>query len=997
MDSLEGQDNTFIHPHNAGGQGFYGSDLRNSVFCFSSDHVPTPFPVTKPRDYNAKRSRTSDVEEEVAKERKRQLLESLRFEQIDARWWNIRKAYAKTCRWLLQQPEYLEWRNLNRIPEHHGFLWIKGKPGAGKSTLMKFAFNDALKTRGSETVISFFFNARGGEMEKSTLGMYQSLLLQLLGKVPKLQDIFHTLDPMTWSLERSQWSIELLKTLLDQAIRSPVRPSVVCFIDALDECNEAQIRDMVSFFDNLGESAMAAGNPFQVCFSSRHYPHITIRSGLSLTLEGQEGHAQDIASYLENELSIGCSEQAERVRQDLRDKAAGVFMWIVLVVDILNKEYDSGRMHALQKKVREVPANLDELFRDILTRDQHNRDTLLLCIQWVLFARQPLRPQQLYYAILSGVELEEVTEWDSDQITQNDIKRFILDSSKGLAEISYSKSPVVQFIHESVRDFLLKENALNGIWVTLGSNFQAESHERLKQCCISYINVGSVTSLTSIDSMPKASTQEALDLRESTNKRFPFLEYSVKNVLFHADVAAEGGVSQVDFLQSFQLCDWINLDNLFERHEVRRHTSKASLLYVLAEHNMGKLIASCPSNLACFEVEDVRYGAPIFAALATQSYAAVHELLKVYVEGHHLAQPFRNLCEQQHRRTNRLTRFARNFNFSRRRTILSYLAENGDDVIVDIFLASQNPDPNSKDQSGQTPLWRAAANGRTDVVRLLLEKGADVESKDSSGWTPLWSAAASGRTDAIRLLLEKGADVESKDRSGWTPLWRAAENGHTDAIRLLLEKGADVEPKDGSGQTPLLWATANGHERTVKLLLEKGANIELKNSPNQTPLLWAAANGQTAAARLLLEKHAKIEARNSCGQTPLSWAAANGRSAVAQLLLEKDAKIESKDSFSQTPLLWAAANGHTGVVRLLLEKGAEIESKDSSDRTPLLWATANGHDRVVKLLLEKGAKMESKDRYGQTLLSWAHANRHTSVAQLLLEKGAEIESRDSSS
>ena len=60
------------------------------------------------------------------------------------------------------------------------------------------------------------------------------------------------------------------------------------------------------------------------------------------------------------------------------------------------------------------------------------------------------------------------------------IKRSILNSSKGLAEITKSKIPSVQFIHESVRDFLLKENGLRDIWSEqLGSNFQGESHEQL--------------------------------------------------------------------------------------------------------------------------------------------------------------------------------------------------------------------------------------------------------------------------------------------------------------------------------------------------------------------------------------------------------------------------------------------------------------------------------------------------------------------------------------
>jgi hypothetical protein len=157
---------------------------------------------------------------------------------------------------------------------------------------------------------------------------------------------------------------------------------------------------MIQFFERITSTC------FQVCFSSRHYPHITIKNGLELVLEGQEGHTQDITNYLESELKIGKSKVAQQIRDKLQDKASGVFMWVVLVVDILNQEYDRGRMHALKQRLQEIPGDLHELFRDILTRDLRNKDELVLCIQWVLFARQPLSPEQLYFAILSGVEPE---------------------------------------------------------------------------------------------------------------------------------------------------------------------------------------------------------------------------------------------------------------------------------------------------------------------------------------------------------------------------------------------------------------------------------------------------------------------------------------------------------------------------------------------------------------------------------------------------------------
>ena len=570
------------------------------------------------------REHADDQDLSLNEEQKRILLDSLRFDQIDARQMTIKNAHAKTCKWLLKRSEYLDWLDADRLKEHNGFLWIRGKPGTGKSTLMKFAVTHARKTMKSKVVIAFFFNARGEAMEKSTVGTYRSLLLQLLERLPALRCLFDSFGISGLSISTNyQWSVESLKMLLERAVKLLTESSVVCFIDALDECEEQQIREMIQFFEHIGELVVSAGISFRICLSSRHYPHIAIRKGLGLVLEGQEGHTQDIANYLESELKIGQSMVAQQIRSELQAKASGVFMWVALVVGILNKEHDRGRMHALRRRLQEIPGDLYELFRDILTRDSRNKDELVLCIPWLLFAMQPLSPEQLYFAILSEVEPDAVSGWDHDEITQDVIKRFILDSSKGLAEITTSKLPKVQFIHESVRDFLLKEDGLGNIWPNLRNNLQGHSHERLKHCCLTYMSIDVFSPLRIPEGLPKATSLHATDLRKLATDTFPFLEYAVQNVLHHADVVEGNGIAQATFVRSFSLNRWIKLDNLFERHEVRRHSDEMSILYVLGERNMSNLIKARPSALSCLEVGEERYGPPLFAAMATGSKEAV--------------------------------------------------------------------------------------------------------------------------------------------------------------------------------------------------------------------------------------------------------------------------------------------------------------------------------------------------------------------------------------
>jgi hypothetical protein len=99
---------------------------------------------------------------------------------------------------------------------------------------------------------------------------------------------------------------------------------------------------MVQYFEDLAEQSTAKGVSFRICFSSRHYPYIVIERGIRLTLEDQPGHAMDLEAYVSSRLQIKEAALSEEIRSQLLNKAAGVFMWVVLVVDILNKEYRHG-------------------------------------------------------------------------------------------------------------------------------------------------------------------------------------------------------------------------------------------------------------------------------------------------------------------------------------------------------------------------------------------------------------------------------------------------------------------------------------------------------------------------------------------------------------------------------------------------------------------------------------------------------------------------------
>lgn len=258
---------------------------------------------------------------------------------------------------------------------------------------------------------------------------------------------------------------------------------------------------------------------------------------------------------------------------------------------------------------------------------------------------------------------------------------------------------------------------------------------------------------------------------------------------------------------------------------------------------------------------------------------------------------------------------------------------------------------------GLPALVSAAIGGHSDIVALLLEKGAEIGQVDTLGNTALHMATYFGHADTVKFLLEKGADVnETNYKTGATALHIAAENGDADLVALLLEKGADV-----NSEKKKIWVPTKTPEA--------GMTAEL--AP-RTPLEAAARYGYTDIAKLLLEKGAK-----NTGDLPPFMAILGGHTEMVTLLWKKGLADESAE------LLWSAAiRGHADIVRFLLEKGAPMD-KGRQGTTPLQIAATHGHLDVVKVLLEKGANPKQTAEFfgGKEPLALAAQKGHTKVVQ----------------
>ncbi|KAF5639448.1 ankyrin 3 [Fusarium tjaetaba] len=823
------------------------------------------------------------------------------------------------------------------------------------------------------------------------------------------------------SVRNHDWSVEALRALFEQAVEGLGNSCVVVFIDALDECDESEIRSMVSSFKSLGNLSAAEGISFQVCLASRHYPHITMPKKIELVLEGQEGHEKDIISYLDSELEIGDSKLAHEVRDLIKEKASGVFMWVVLVAGILQKKYDQGRIHTLKQTLREILGDLHELFRDILTRDDVNKDELLLCIQWVLFARNPLKPEQLYFAIRSHAECS-TCKWDRDEIGEVAIGNFIISSSKGLAEVTrVKKDQTVQFIHESVRDFLLKEEGLRVILDTSGDIY-AESHDQLKRCCYKYTQ-----SYTEENGLPESESKDHLsEPRVVADLEFPFLRHAVQNVLYHTNAAQEGHISQTKFLETFQLSQWIQYSNVFEDKDVRRHTTGASLLYLLAEYKFGYLIESHQGSQSCFDIEGERYGAPILAAMATSNRPTVWRLLKREIREEPATSRLHSLCNEYDVEKKAKHGLGRNFKFNTKLGFLYYILRNDDLITASVAIASCKPYTHLdfRTPRGET-LFSFAEQYSQDVCStfgFLIANGADIEARDEAGWTPLCLAAANGYTATVAILLQKSANIENRSEVGRAPLMYAAEGGSEECMRLLISSGANVNAKDNQQWTALFWAACSQKEPEAKLYLltDHGVDVTAIDSQGYTALTWSLKQGKATRTivQILLSHGDTVDRIDRLGRTPLILSL-NSNLSIMEYLIDKGAGIDSIDNHGQSALLLAVKLKAESQARLLIDSGTYTDVSDTRNgRTALSYAVSwqyqdilicpQGHPatgllyRSQKLppsiaegLLIRGAAVDRDDINGRTPLSYAASfSVSADLVSLLLSHGADVNRAD---
>nr|KAJ3421813.1 hypothetical protein HK105_002204 [Polyrhizophydium stewartii] len=313
---------------------------------------------------------------------------------------------------------------------------------------------------------------------------------------------------------------------------------------------------------------------------------------------------------------------------------------------------------------------------------------------------------------------------------------------------------------------------------------------------------------------------------------------------------------------------------------------------------------------------------------------------------------------------------------------------------------------NARNRFGTAPLVRAARQGHTDVVRLLLPLVDDVNHANEFGATALLLACGNGHDEMVLLLLRQpGIDVNKSNGHGFTPLMRACGKGFVAIVDALISAGAGpdcpiplrADAQNEYGASALMLAVDGGHIECVQRLLDSRLALRegCVGEGGHTALTIAASKSLAAIARLILPRlaPADLNHRTASGRCALDFAAGRGCTELVQLLLGLPG-VESNclNGRGMSPLMLASDAGHVDVVRALLAADPRPDPDlvcTHGGNTALLLAVIGGHDEIVAMLAPL-CNLDLANEKGDTALMVAARRGNAAVVGRLVSAGATI-------
>ncbi|MBE3109945.1 MAG: hypothetical protein IMZ46_05430, partial [Acidobacteria bacterium] len=351
-------------------------------------------------------------------------------------------------------------------------LWLRGRPGAGKSVLTARVVHDL---RSSGVDCCFFFFKRGDSTKSTANAFLRSIAWQMAMLHPaimaKAKEVMadgkgDTADMIDANpVWRALFVSAILKVRLNR--------SQFWVIDAMDECKGGA--ELMAFLARIQEqwplSVLVTSRDPVEAYLSHANRHMDIRSDFI----SDEDTKRDIALFLKSNMELHRFHVSQRwdSREDraahIVENSGGCFLWASVICSEL-RQVTSER--EIEEVLASVPSDMDALYSRILSdmaNARFGRDLAKAFIAWTTYAFRPL-----YTA-----EIKEAVEVDTDDRLDH-VETAI---SKCCGSLMYVDSHrKVRLIHTTARDFLTKKGVESEFIVT-----KAEGHRRLAVVCLEFL------------------------------------------------------------------------------------------------------------------------------------------------------------------------------------------------------------------------------------------------------------------------------------------------------------------------------------------------------------------------------------------------------------------------------------------------------------------------------------------------------------------------------
>ncbi|KAH6977638.1 hypothetical protein EDB80DRAFT_265352 [Ilyonectria destructans] len=591
----------------------------------------------------------------------------------------VEERVEDTCMWFLKHEHFQTWLN-----QESGPLLVSADPGCGKSVLAKYLIDRGLPR--STTICYFFFKDQDQNTVRQALC---ALLHQLFSQKPPL--IKHATPQFRKDGQGLINSTQSLWEVLRNAVKDPQAGPIIVVLDALDECAESELADLMRNVESHFRSDHLSYGKLKYLLTCRPYDQIVSKfRGLldafpNIRIPGEEESetiSQEVNHVITrrvNQLSHLSPQIKSHLEKILQKTTHRTYLWVYLVFDYLEKADFKKTLKGVESAIATLPRSINEAYEQILNKTKED-PMVRKVLSIILAASRPLTLSEMNLAV--NIDYTSQSIHDLDLEDDEDFKTR-LRSWCGLFVSIHQGS--IYFLHQTAREFLLADLASP---TTVSSELHwhhsittQDAHAILAELCVLYLNF-----FNSNVSLPTDANGEAGDSFD----RHAFLDYSAQTWGAHFRKAGIiDGAAIIPF--ALRICDpdsksysvWFGI---YWKTTFMWTTEYFTDLMVASYYGHRVVVKLLLEKGAKIEAKDSSYG----------------------------------------------------------RTPLKWAAHNGHEATVKLLL-EKGADVEAKDEHGRTPLSWAAANGHEAIVKLLLEKGAKIEAKDIWGRTPLsWGPLITG-------------------------------------------------------------------------------------------------------------------------------------------------------------------------------------------------------------------------------------------------------------